>query len=130
MSFGICFMLAVALCILVNAIVIILLLKKKNEVNYLDLILVSLALSDALQAAVGDSIEIHAFISGKELVGTPCVISAFSTTFLGLVSIAHLAGIAVMKHVILKVMPIIYFYCSKTDMSVTSAIKIQKVYPL
>ena len=107
MAFGECFMIAVAFCILFNAVVVALLLKKGNRINYLDLVLVSLAISDALQAAVGDSIEIQAFYSGNELVGIPCTISGFSTTFLGLVSIAHLVGITVVKHVILKVIRIL-----------------------
>ena len=113
-------MVAVALCILLNVIVVVVLLKKAGRINYFDLVLVSLAISDALQAAVGDSIEIHHFYSGNELVGTPCVVSSFSTTFLGLVSIAHLVGIAIIKHCILKVnsISLLMFTCQRVSLCI------------
>ena len=68
-------MVAVLLCILLNLILVVYLLKKSGRLNYLDVVLVSLALSDALQAAIGDIIEIHAYVSGDKLDGIPCLVS-------------------------------------------------------
>ena len=57
MGLGNLFMVAVAICILFNGIVVTVLLKKAKRITYLDLVLVSLAISDALQ--VGGDFEME-----------------------------------------------------------------------
>ena len=89
-------------CGLLNLLVIVVLLKKGNEISYMDLLMISLAISDLLQASVGYSVEVHSYYMATSISSTSCKISAFSTTFLGLVSISHLVGIALERHIIIR----------------------------
>lgn len=92
----------VIVSLLLNLLVLVVLLKKGQKINYMELIMVSLSISDLLQAAIGYSVEIHSFLSATKISDVGCQISAFSTTFLGLVSIFHLVGIAIQRYFIIK----------------------------
>ena len=102
MGLGIFFVFGLVMCVSLNFLVIVVLLKKGRAINYMDMLMISLSVSDLLQAGIGYTVELHSYYSGKPIDGVPCQIAAFSTTFLGLVSISHLAGIAVERHVILR----------------------------
>ena len=94
--------LGVMLCIFLNLLVIIVLLRKTDAINRLDLLMISLAISDILRAVVGHSLEINSVHRGSSISDQECQIIGFATTFLGLVSISHLTGIAIQRHAILQ----------------------------
>lgn len=96
------FFLGVILSIAFNMVVIIVVLRKKRHTNHLDLLKLSLAISDISQAAIGYIVELHAFWNKSEITKTSCIIAAFSTTFLGLVSINHLVGLSIERCIFLS----------------------------
>ena len=64
-----------------------------------DVLLISLAVSDLLQTVLSYPLTIGASRQGKWIYGSDaCIFSAFSMTFLGLVSISHLLCLAVERY--------------------------------
>jgi len=101
MALAVFFCIGLITCVLLNLLVVVVLLKKGRERSYMDLLMVSLSTSDILQAGIGYSVEIHAYYhNGLSSSKLWCQIAGFSTTFLGLVSISHLAGIALQRYVV------------------------------
>ena len=88
--------------ILLNLIVILVLPRKKRKINYMDIITISLSTCDILKAIFGYSLEIDGSIRHHSIKHQECFISGFSMTFLGLVSISHLVGIALQRCAILR----------------------------
>jgi len=102
MAFVVFYIIGVISSVLLNLLIIIVLLRKVRDITYMDLIMVSLSLSDLIQAAAGYSIEIYSISYENIMSETRCKIGGFTVTFLALVSISHLVGIAVERCVILK----------------------------
>ena len=96
------FLFGLVICILLNLLVIVVLLRKGRDICFMDLLMISLSISDLLQTSIGYSVEIHSHYTGRLISHTSCKVAAFSVTFLGLVSIAHLVGIAVERHIVLR----------------------------
>lgn len=97
-TFYIC---GVIISMLLNSLVVIVMATKGKQVNHLDLLMLSLAISDVLQTATGYPFEIYSLFNSTEIEETPCTIAGFSITFLALVSICHLAGISIERCIIL-----------------------------
>ena len=90
------------MCVFLNLLVIVVLLKKGWKINYMGVFMISLAISDILQAGIGYAVEVHSYFTIQSIGKLSCIVSGFSVTFFGLVSIAHLAGIAIERHLILR----------------------------
>ena len=89
------------MCVILNLLVIVVLLKKGRKINYMGVFMISLAISDILQAGIGYAVEVHSYFTIQSIDKLSCIVSGFSVTFFGLVSIAHFAGIAIERHLIL-----------------------------
>ena len=96
------FIFGVIASIVLNLFAIIVLLSKKKKMNYLDVLIISLSTCDIFKAAVGYSLEINSSLTQPFITNQECQVVGFSVSFLGLVSIAHLAGIAVQRSIIFK----------------------------
>ena len=72
MSFAPLFVVCVAACVILNALTVLVLVKKGGKLTYMDLILISLSVSDLLQAALGYSVEIFAYYSESSMAFGPC----------------------------------------------------------
>lgn len=91
----------ILLSVIPNLLVIIVLLNKRHKLNHLDLCIVSLAVSDCLQAGIGYSLEIYSFDFSSDSERFPsCKIAGFSITLLALVSICHLVGLSIERFAI------------------------------
>ena len=60
----------IILSILLNLLIVIAIFSKGNNINYMDIIMISLSVSDILQAAVGYMMEVHAFTRSRESIRT------------------------------------------------------------
>lgn len=87
---------------LVFNLLVIIVLASKSSVTYFDVLMISLASSDFAQTIFGYSVEINSYMSRTAINSSACKIAGFSTTFFALVSIAHFAGIAVNRTLLLK----------------------------
>lgn len=96
------YLIGIILCMLLNLLVIVVSLSKKSKINHLDLCIISLAVSDFLQAGMGYSLEIHGFINVEVVNTISCGVAGFPVTFFALVSITHLVGISLERFVIMK----------------------------
>ena len=116
----------VIVAVLLNLLIVAVILSKGKDITYIDLIIVSLTISDILQAGVGYMIEIiylmkrsSSPLPPQSVVSTAsvpaalqtipstksseseCKIAGFSVTFLALTSIFHLTGISIERRFIL-----------------------------
>ena len=71
-------------CVVLNLLVVVSLLRKQEKLNYLDMFIASLSISDILKAVVGFSFEINSTTINTTSTTTPCVIAGFTITFLGI----------------------------------------------
>lgn len=92
----------ITLTIILNGTVIVYLIKKKSKINQLDFLLLSLAVSDVLQAVIGYSLEIYGQTHTSTNTWIGCEAAGFSVHFFALVSICHLVGISLDRLVIVK----------------------------
>lgn len=93
----------IILSVILNMMVIIVLVKKKRDINHIDLCIISLAVSDLLQAGLGYSLEIYSFHYDTAMLSKIwCNISGFSITYLALVSICHFVGLSLERYLVLK----------------------------
>lgn len=95
------YIIGVVLSILLNLLVVVVLLTKCSHVNHLDMLMVSLAISDILQSVTGYPVEIYSLINTTIIDQLSCKVAGFSITFLALVSISHLAGISIERAILL-----------------------------
>ena len=98
--YGVVLTLVTVLSIVLNSLALFIFFIIRNKLDFKDILLISLALSDLLQAVLGYPVEITATLQGKWMYGSDtCVFSGFSLTFLGLVSISHLVCLAAERYV-------------------------------
>ena len=79
MSFAALFVVAVLACIVLNGLTIVVLAMKKQQLTYMDLILISLSISDLLQAGLGYSVEIYSYYSETQMNDVACKVCNVST---------------------------------------------------
>lgn len=98
------YILGVVLSLFLNFMVVAVIFSKRLTLRHLDLIMLSLAISDVIQACLGYSIEIYAHMSGNVISNVQCQISGYTITFMALVSITHLVGMS-MERFLLSTFP-------------------------
>lgn len=96
------FIIGVIISLILNLIVCLVVLSKRKKINYFDILMLSMGISDIIQATTGYPVEIHSFMSEKEIGKVACTIAGFSTTFLALVSISHFVGLSIQRSLILR----------------------------
>ena len=96
------FIIGIVLSVFLNLSVILFFCCQKNKLNVLELSLVSLALSDLLQAGIGFSMEILSFFKKNENNEKSCIIGGFLVGSLSLVSMLSLVTISLERYVVLK----------------------------
>lgn len=99
-SIFIIYIIGIPLCLLLNLTVIIVYCSKRRKIRLEEIQLVSLAVSDALQAATGYSIELYVYRSGNNK-GILCCAAGFCNTFLALVSITHIVALSIERYITL-----------------------------
>ena len=98
--FSVVLTLITVMSIVLNNLVIFLFFSIRKKMDAKDILLVSLAISDLLQTILGYPMEIASTGKGKWIYSSDaCVFSAFSVTFLGLVSISHLLCLAAERYI-------------------------------
>ena len=86
--------------LILNILSLIVFFHIRKKLDFRDIILVSLAISDFLQAVLGYPLEIAARSMGSWIYGFgACIFTGFSVTFLGLVSISHLVVLATDRYI-------------------------------
>lgn len=96
------FIIGVILCISLNLLVVLVMWGKRKELTQIDLIMLSMAVSDLLQAILGYPVQIHAFIYEEMMNEKFCAVSGFSVTFLALTSIFHFTGLSIERCVVIR----------------------------
>ena len=83
-----------------NILILLIFFRLRKRLDFRDIILVNLAVSDLFQAILGYPLEIAAINTGVWTYGsTACIFTGFSVTFLGLVSISHLVALAIDRYI-------------------------------
>ena len=108
----------IILCVILNLMVIIVYGYKRRSIKVGEIQLVSLALSDFLQAGTGYALQLYAYNTPSEIGTWACKASGFCVTFLSLVSISHLVALSCERYitVIHPYKAYVWFYKKKTSL--------------